>query len=116
MQKSDHPLDNKRGGVFIYFKTSLAIRVLQIQKLKECVFLKIKNDEKAFIFSVLYRSPSQNSEKFAQFLENLEFDLNNIFARNPLIITIFGYFDANSSNWWDGNKTTYEGLQIDSLT
>ena len=67
-------------------------------KLTLGILTNIENDDKAFIFSVLYRSPSQTSEEFTQFLENLEFDLYNIFARNPLIVTIFGDFNAKSSN------------------
>ena len=48
-----------------------------------------------------------------QKFENL---IQNFYSKQPFLITILGDFNANSSNWYDGDKTSPEGLQIDSLT
>ena len=35
--RSDHPSDNKRGGVCIYYKNVLPLRVVSVQYLQECI-------------------------------------------------------------------------------
>ena len=35
---------------------------------------------------------------------------------DPFLVTKIGDFNAKSSYWWSGDKTSQEGLQIDSLT
>ena len=39
--RSDHPSNNKRGGVCIYYKNFLPLRVLGIQYLQECINFKL---------------------------------------------------------------------------
>ena len=70
---------------------------------------------KTFFLS-LYRSPSQSHEEFDIFLQNFESDLDYISNQNPFLVTILGDFNAKSSNWWQSDSNTHEGLQIDSLT
>ena len=39
--RSDHPSNNKRGGVCIYYKASLPLRVINICFLQECINFKV---------------------------------------------------------------------------
>ena len=36
--RSDHPSNSRRGGVFMYYNHSLALKILDIKYLQECVF------------------------------------------------------------------------------
>ena len=57
--RSDSLSNNKRDGVGIYFKESLAIREVPTNSLKDCLLLEVFiSNKKGFILS-LYRSPSQ---------------------------------------------------------
>ena len=57
--RSDSLSNNKRDGVGIYFKESLAIREVPTNSLKECLLLEVFiSNKKGFILS-LYRSSSQ---------------------------------------------------------
>ena len=114
--RADHPSDKKRGGVCVFFRTCLPIRILNISILSECIILELLHQQKSFIFSTLYRSPSQTSDEFHQFLDNFENNLQLICDINPFSITILGDFNARSANWWIEDRTSPEGLQIDSLT
>ena len=38
--RSDHPSNNKRGGVCIYYKASLPLRVINICFLQECIIFE----------------------------------------------------------------------------
>ena len=49
--------NNKRGGVGIYFKETLAIRTVPTNSLKECFLPGFIDNKKGFVLS-LYRSPS----------------------------------------------------------
>ena len=56
-----------KGGVCVYFKNSLALKVPDIQLLQECINFKIKIADKTCDFISLYRSPSQSKDEFESF-------------------------------------------------
>ena len=43
--RANHPCNNKRGGVCIYYKESLPVRVINLPYLHEALFLEL-NDKK----------------------------------------------------------------------
>ena len=47
----------KRGGVCLYYKTCLPLRVLDIQYLNKCINFELKICDKLCTFVALYRSP-----------------------------------------------------------
>ena len=57
-------------------------------------------NKKEVIASVIYRSPSQNSNQFELFLSNLENLLSDINKRKPSLSVVTGDFNARSSSWW----------------
>ena len=70
--RSDHSSDNKRGGVCIYYKSFLSLRILSAQYLQERICFELILGEKTCNFLSLYRSPSQIQGDFKTFTENLE--------------------------------------------
>ena len=88
--RSDHPSNDKWGGVCVYFKSSLSIQILTISMLHECINLEIRIDDKLYTLICLYRPPSQNMKKFDTFVKNLDVNLEPIFTKNPY----------NCSYWW----------------
>ena len=42
MSRADHPSGNRRGGVCIYYKDSLPIKILIINYFQECIFFNLK--------------------------------------------------------------------------
>ena len=65
--RSDHPSNKKRGGVCIYYKNSLPLRVLSIHYLQECINFELKIGDKLCNFISLCRSPSQSLDEFENF-------------------------------------------------
>ena len=59
MLRVDHPSNNKRGGVCIFYRTTLSLRVLNMPYLSECITFEISIGNKVCRFIHLYRSPSQ---------------------------------------------------------
>ena len=88
MVRADQPNNVKRGGVSIYYKESLPVRVINLPYLQEALLLELNDQNKKIIISSLYRSPSQNSEEFESFLTNFEHLLSDINARKPLVSEI----------------------------
>ena len=70
--RADHPDNIKRGGVCIYYKESLPVRVISLPYLNKTLLLEMNNNNKTMIVSVIYRSPSQNSREFDSVLLNFE--------------------------------------------
>ena len=62
--RADHPNNIKRGGVCIYYKESLPVRVISLPFPKEALLLEMTYNNKKVIVSVIYRSASQNNIEF----------------------------------------------------
>ena len=114
--RADHPDNIKRGGVCIYYKESLPVRVISLPYLKEGLVLEMNDNNKKMIVSVIYRSPSQNNREFDSFLLNFEQLLSDISTRKPTVSIITGDFNARSSSWWSDDINTSEGTNLYSLT
>ena len=76
--RSDHPSNTKRGGVCLYYKNYLPLRVLNINCLKEFLNFELKIGDKCCNFIALYRSPSQSQDDFETFFDNFEMTLETL--------------------------------------
>ena len=110
--RSDHPSKNKRGGVCVYYKSTLPLKILNISNLDECINFEVSIADNICGFIHLYRSPSQKQDEFKS---NLEINLDVLSASNPFLTVIIGDFNAKSSNWYLNDVTRFEGLQIEFL-
>ena len=109
--RTDHPVNIKRGGVCIYYKETLPVRVISTPYFKEALLLEMNhNNEKVMVF-VVYRSPSQTNDEFDAFLSNLQLLFNNISYRKPSLSVVTGDFNSRCSSWWSNDINTTEGLK-----
>ena len=106
---SDHPSNIKRGGVCIYYNSSLPLRVINIGYLHECLSFELQIGDKICNFLALYRSPSQSQGDFETFADNFEMTLELLAQKNPFLLTAIGDFNAKSSNWYNKDKTSFKG-------
>ena len=114
--RADHSGNIKRGGVCIYYKESLPVRVLSLPYLKEALLLEMIDNNKKIIVFVIYRSPSQSNREFNSFLSSFEQLLSEISRRKPTVSIITGDFNARSSSWWSDGTNTLEGTNLYSRT
>ena len=112
--RSDHPSNTKRGGVCLYCKNNLPLRVINIGYLNECLILELTVGDKTCNFVVLYRSPSQSQDEFETLSDNFEMTLDTLAQKNPFLMTNIG--DAKSKNWYSQDKASFEGKTIESIT
>ena len=70
--QSDHPSNSEPGGVCMYYKSDLPLRVLNIHYSLEFISFELKIGNKLCNFIALHRSPSQTQDEFDNFFENLE--------------------------------------------
>ena len=112
----DHPSNTKRGGVCLYCKNYLPLRVLNISYLKEFLNFELKIDNKSCNFIALYRSPSQSQDDFETFSDNFEMTLEPLAQKGSFLTTIIGDFNAKSCNCYSHDKTNFEGSTIESIT
>ena len=118
MVRADHPNNVKRGGVCIYYKESLPVRVINLPYVQEALLLELNDQNKKIIISSLYRSPSQNSEEFESFLTNFEHLLSDINSCKSSVSVILGDFNANwwSTSWWSSDIDSLESSKLFSLS
>ena len=110
--RADHPDNIKRGGVCIYYKESLPVRVINTTYFKEALLLEMSCNSKNVMVSVIYRSPSQTNDEFEVFLSNFQMLLDEINNRKPSLSVIAGDFNARCSSWWSNDINTTEGLKL----
>ena len=59
LARCDHPSNSKRGGVCIYYKDSLPLKIIDIQYLQECINFHLIIGVKLCHFITLFQSPHQ---------------------------------------------------------
>ena len=62
--RADHPSNDKRGSVCIFYRATFSLRVSNISYLSECNTFEISIGNQVCRFIHLYRSPSQTQEEF----------------------------------------------------
>ena len=60
--RADHLPNTKRGDVYIYYRNSLSLKLLNIQHSHEFINLEIRIGSKLGRFVSLYRSPSKSQD------------------------------------------------------
>ena len=116
MIRADHPANSKRGGVCMYYKNCLPLKVLDIRFLHESIAFELRIRDKLCSFTSLYRSPNQSYDDFVSFLDNFEITLDTLAQKNPFLMISLGDFNAKSSNWYNKDITTDEGRKIEDVT
>ena len=114
--RADHPSNNKRGGICIFYRANLPLRLLNISYLSECITFEISIGNQVCRFIHLYRSPSQTQEEFQTFISNLKLSLDALLYGNPFLTVMIGDFNAKSKDWCSIDITSFEGSELDFLT
>ena len=100
----------------INYRKSLAVQLVKTNYLSQCLLCEVSINNKKGYVAVLYRSASQNSLEFYNFILNFEKMLSDINSSNPHFSVTLGDFNARSNNWWQGDTQASEGSRIDCLT
>ena len=113
----DHPSGEKKGGVGIFYKETLPLKIRNDLSFEECIVVELIFGHKKIFFTVLYRNPinKADSPEFANFIHNFEQLYQNILNENPFTMLFAGDFNAHSTNWWHEGDNTSEGIQLDNL-
>ena len=103
--------------MFIYYKSYLPLRIIDISYLNDCVRFELVVGDKLCNFIVsLHRSPSQSQDLFKSFKENFELNLESVVQNNPFLVVLLGDFSVKSSNWCKNDITTTEGKAIENIS
>ena len=114
--RADHPDNVKRGGVCLYYWENLTLRLADTPYIEQCILCEINIQNTTVYVAVTYRSPSQSSNEFEEFLASFGKLMNQVNMLKSYFTVILGDFNARSQSWWSDGITSYEGSHIDSLT
>ena len=115
MFRADHSSDNLRGGVCVYYKESLPIRLYNISYLQECIWFNLMISNKLCNIVSLYRTPSQNSDEFQNLINKLNLTLESITKKKPFLTILLGDFNAKHKNWCSDDRPTQQGRKTDNV-
>ena len=113
--RSDHPANTKRGGVCLYYKTCLPLKVVDIQYLNEYINFELKIVDKHCTFVALYRSPGQSLDNFETFIDNFQLNLESLSRKNPFLLVAIGDFNAKSKVWYCNDNTMSQGKALENV-
>ena len=77
LERLDHPLNKKPGGICIYCKSYFHLRIIDINYLNKCLRSELMVSDKLCNFLALHMSPSQSQDQFESFKEKLELNLES---------------------------------------
>ena len=114
---ANHPDNVSHGGVGLYHKNSLPVKVRTDLAFDESIVLELKFQRKKIFFTVLYRSPSfkHNSPQFHAFVDNFKNLHSSINDENPYAMFFTGDFNGHSQVWWPDGNTNAEGREIEEV-
>ena len=95
--RADHPSNTKRGGVLLYYKSFLPIKLIDVNYLNECISFELRIGGKVCKFFTLYRSPSQNRDEFETFLDNLELNFDHMADKNSYLLVVLVILTQNQT-------------------
>ena len=84
--------------------------------LQECLNIEFPAEKKTCRSILLYRSPSQNQEKFNTFLDNFESILEIVILFNPFLTILIGDFNAKCASRYSKGSSTTEATKSRLLT
>ena len=92
MSLADQPSGNQRGGVFIYYKEPLPIKMLNINCLQECICFDLNIRSELYTIVSLYRSPSQSVNEFENVPNKSNLTMESITQKNLFLTVVIGDF------------------------
>ena len=114
--RSDHSSNSKRGGVCMYHKEHLPLKMRNdITFLNECIVVELKSKKQKYFLTCLYRSPSQSDHEFNILVDDLENILSKISLESPLISVVLGDLNAKCDKWLSTDTNNIPGVELDKL-
>ena len=113
----NHPSGEKKGGVGIFYKDTLPIKIRSDLSFDECIVAELQFGRKKIFFTVLYRNPIHKaaSPEFYAFIEKFTDLQSKLLDIKPYYVIYTGDFNAHSINWWADGNSNNEGTQLDIL-
>ena len=91
------------------------LKLIDVNYLSVSILFQLQIGSKIYNFISFYRPPSQTSDNFDSFLDNIKLNLDAMTDNNPFLVVAIGYFNARSSSWCINDKSNHEGTKIDFL-
>ena len=71
MIRADHPSNAKQGRVYIFYKETLGVHVVNLSNLTECIICEVSIQNNKGYIDVIYRSAYQDAIEFQNLSQSL---------------------------------------------
>ena len=116
-----HPLNNpdgsRNGGVGIFYKDSLPLRIRSDLSFDECLVSELIFGHKKIFFTVFYRNPKHdvNSVGFLDFVTNFENLCTAIKREKPYAMFFAGDVNGHTQAWYPEGDTNPVGAKLEEM-
>ena len=114
--RADNPNNIKRGGVCIYYRDSIPVKIIKLNTLNECLVCELSLGSHRVCLVSIYRTRSQSSNEYDTFFLNFEQLLTYLNNLKPHVLLVTGDFNVRSTSWWSDDIVTVEGTRLESIT
>ena len=83
--------------------------------LSESIIVELKTKKHKCFITCLYRSPSQSSDEFSNFCDDLEQTLSSLNNEAPLCSIVLGDFNARNKKWLTTDNNSGPGIELEKL-
>ena len=83
--------------------------------MQETIVCEVNISRKKIFFVTVYRSPSQNSEQFENFISNMQIMVNRLRMERPHSVVLTGDFNCRISQWRTEDAESPEGMALDEI-
>ena len=97
--RADNPNNIKSGGVCIYYRETLLVKIINVNILNKCLFCELSFGSSSVCLVSIYRTSSQLSSEYKTFLLNFEQLLTYLNSIRPHMLLVTGDFNVRSSSW-----------------
>ena len=105
---SDHPSNNKKGCIAIYYKKFPFSENNRYKLLNESIIFEPQVCSKICKFISLYQSPSQTTNNFDLFFDHMKLSIDRMSDINSFLVVAIVDFNTRSSSWYINDKNNYE--------
>ena len=102
-----------RGGVCIYYRETLPVKVIGVNILNEHLVCELSFGSHRVHLVSIYRTPSQSINEHEIFSSNFEQLLTYLKSLKPHLLLVTGHFNVRSSSWWSDDIDSIEGTRLE---
>ena len=98
------------------FVSIFEVQRTDLELMQETIVCELDVSGKKVFCITVYRSPSQNSEQYDNFINKVQIMVNRLQMERPHLVILTGDFNCITSLWWTDDAESPEGMALNEIS